>query len=1390
MCIRDRLYAAYPDFADIEVVTTRQTEFSSFSPAVNMISLSAPLSDSIEQYSSGGGAFETLKKRIADLEAQDVERIGREGYHWSLESLPPEDRYPSVQAAIDGQREFRDRELVKLRAQLVEKRPPGMEVSIKAVTSTIIHEIAHKIQSVEGFANGGSPKAMPDRRKKREQLIDAIAIKGLVNARGDMDSALTAFHQRFDREPQQGAVALADNAAISATELRAQADRLPTRSPYERYQALAGEVEARNVQTRQAMSGEQRLAQSPLQTQDVAPADIIVMVDGQEVAASELANATPEAAPDLPMGRFPDTGIRLSFAGESAVSANKLTLANAQRSIEAGIDPEVVRQQTGWFQGVDERWRFEIDDSSALLRATLATLEQGARGETAIHAFDYRVTPDGRYHLTLRPDDATETTDFIKLVDISRGLLTDMLPKEVVASIDAGEGVDEWEGEMPEMGLTVHKAFTFDGVAGIALDEVLQHPLLFAAYPDLRDVIVQVDPRLGGGANFGASKDGRADGFAITLGRYQQMTSLLHELAHAVQALEGFAPGGGSRDKSLPTNTQIEHDTAEPFNRQIKAIRVSSAYREWIAKCEQEAGLKVSPRTGTMVQAQAGEIRLEANDRFGITALEGQRKEALLALREEGGDAWFLSDRQIAYQRLAGEVEARNVQRRQWMDEVARRAISPLATQDTPFDKMIVKDAGMVSAASAPSSEQLYDSPAFKGWFRDSRVVDDQGMPKVVYKGMYPYDWRTESEDGQYSDEITTIDRGEPLPAFNGEEPGVDVAGFFGDQDIANRFATVVSPRGAVFPAYLSLQKPYEIDAVGEKAGNIQFGPSGLAFREAMRSGQYDGAIIYNTADEGTVYVTTRPEQVKSTFNIGTFDPDEPDMRLSFAGASARSANRMSLDYAQRALAAGINEELIREQTGWHCGADAGWRFEIRDDQARVNYGPDSSSNPEHYMDWIEEAQSRERGVPLGQVLQHAELFQAYPLLSTYRLMVVDDQRDLNGATANINLESKTITLVDPYGLRIREDQVDPTLPPLLHELSHAVAAIEGFAQGGSIKTIRDEVGHLPNRAVVENAQLLQEYASVYGGVDEVVKRAPCPDFDVWQDASIHLAKNPDRLASAEQQLQAYDDAPTTYRHLAGEVEARNVEARIKLSTEERQRTPPLSTEDTPRDQQMIRFSDGSRLAVETPAALPALSRVCSDRGQVINETRAGELLQDGASDMLDVLAGEGPVYGWMDGGCRLFAEALGEWSKGRIGFAVTSRDGQHASHAVGVLALGDEPNSTSVILDADGVSTPKELLEKLAILELSKGEQLVALDERAKVMAKALPQDDKLNHRLVTLLNMTMGPFEQWEKSLQEELAQRNPGLAAPDPLPTQSVPSAASSGVNRALHHVRVTR
>jgi hypothetical protein len=165
-------------------------------------------------------------------------------------------------------------------------------------------------------------------------------------------------------------------------------------------------------------------------------------------------------------------------------------------------------------------------------------------------------------------------------------------------------------------------------------------------------------------------------------------------------------------------------------------------------------------------------------------------------------------------------------------------------------------------------------SKEFLNWFGDSKVVDKDNNPLVVYKGYYPFDG-----EGK---EIKKIHRPGEFPTFNkrGEpydvnEKGVTLAGFFTD-DILVPKMFMFSKKSVLKSFYLKIEKPYIIDMKGGFSGNAQFGEEGRPFRDAIRSGKYDGVFILNTKDEGNVYVPLRPNQIKSTDNV-VFDPNDDE---------------------------------------------------------------------------------------------------------------------------------------------------------------------------------------------------------------------------------------------------------------------------------------------------------------------------------------------------------------------------------------------------------------------------------------------------------------------------------------------------------------------------------
>lgn len=212
-----------------------------------------------------------------------------------------------------------------------------------------------------------------------------------------------------------------------------------------------------------------------------------------------------------------------------------------------------------------------------------------------------------------------------------------------------------------------------------------------------------------------------------------------------------------------------------------------------------------------------------------------------------------------------------------------------------------------VNAQGMTSLEQ--DNPAFKEWFGQSKVVDDQGNPITVYHA------------STYGD----------IEAFNKAEQRFGKAGYgfyFSDPNGANLFAEFGEKfqmqrnykgdekKVNITPAYLKMENPLVVDHVDDLKPYLDVGQVFGAARgigknltpEAKTKLQqmgYDGIITRETTAKKVgkgglkildrndpnavsfpVYVVLEPTQIKSVNNRGTFDPQDP--RILYQTATVR----------------------------------------------------------------------------------------------------------------------------------------------------------------------------------------------------------------------------------------------------------------------------------------------------------------------------------------------------------------------------------------------------------------------------------------------------------------------------------------------------------------------
>ena len=83
---------------------------------------------------------------------------------------------------------------------------------------------------------------------------------------------------------------------------------------------------------------------------------------------------------------------KYSFAGRNAVSADHSALQQAEKLAEQGADNEAIRQRTGWFKGMDGKWRFEIDDSQMEISEEISNYMR--LGDLMQHEKLYAAYPD------------------------------------------------------------------------------------------------------------------------------------------------------------------------------------------------------------------------------------------------------------------------------------------------------------------------------------------------------------------------------------------------------------------------------------------------------------------------------------------------------------------------------------------------------------------------------------------------------------------------------------------------------------------------------------------------------------------------------------------------------------------------------------------------------------------------------------------------------------------------------------------------------------------------------------------------------------------------------------------------------------------------------------
>lgn len=250
-----------------------------------------------------------------------------------------------------------------------------------------------------------------------------------------------------------------------------------------------------------------------------------------------------------------------------------------------------------------------------------------------------------------------------------------------------------------------------------------------------------------------------------------------------------------------------------------------------------------------------------------------------------------------------------------------------------------------------------------------------------------------------------------------------------------------------------------------------------------------------------------------------------------FAGPMAKTADHAALARAQEMQAGGADRVDIWRETGWFQGPEGKWRFEIPDNEARMTPAAEQAFNTPGG------AYS-----PMGEFLEHPDFYAAYPNASRSGATIKrgGGEGEFLGNSGSINLEPRNMPEAKRLGL---------------HELQHRVQRDEGFAAGANpmrghnIDDVR-QAAREAYEATDQDAALLREL-----GID-VPDSAPLKPWDA--------------LTPREQLGWLDRGRERLYHRSAGEVEARNVEARSAMDAEGRRNLPPWETQDVPDAEQRV----------------------------------------------------------------------------------------------------------------------------------------------------------------------------------------------------------------------------
>lgn len=377
-----------------------------------------------------------------------------------------------------------------------------------------------------------------------------------------------------------------------------------------------------------------------------------------------------------------------------------------------------------------------------------------------------------------------------------------------------------------------------------------------------------------------------------------------------------------------------------------------------------------------------------------------------------------------------------------------------------------------------------------------------------------------------------------------------------------------------------------------------------------------------------------------------------------FLGPQAKSADLDKLARAESLEVEGKPTRYIWEETGWLKGPDGKWRFEIPDDKAKfamlpkvkernrkiqakidiindaldfheikTHYAFDPKRREEAIQKFKELHEGREPSdialgyadnhtyeelanildvnakffdepltAKLSDVLEHDELYQAYPVLKEMPITVRPPRDpEMEGIGGYYSSRNGRASTGDPHPgeVHLANSALDPEgvhgKSVTLHEVQHAIQNREGFDPGASREGIL-KARNAEYENAVERAEYFQNAVTMKQLMDENPGMRIVDAYNTMIDRAMYMSKQPssemkkllltgtvyDDLASLKYNVRknieraqkaktiSKDQAHDLYMRNMGETEARATQHRAHMNRAEREWRYPLSSYDRP----------------------------------------------------------------------------------------------------------------------------------------------------------------------------------------------------------------------------------